>query len=207
MSPITQGPMGRATSGLRMVSRNPSHFRSGRWFLLAQGALLIGLGSAGFISAARHPHAPAVGAPVLGLALTPWHSALLFGFGVLAVFGVLQRRAAVAVTALSAVTFLALVIIGAVSAARHAPGPLGFEPRDIVLHGVLAVAAFAVLYWLIPDVLEGPGWVSRRKTRARRRPEQHAPGDPARAVKPEADDERRRDSAQGTAQSQHSHRK
>ncbi len=167
--------MGRSTSGLRLVSRNPSHFRNGRWFLLAQGAVLVGLGSAGFISAATHPHAPPAGAPVLGLALTPWHSALLFGFGVLAVFGVLQRRAAIAVTALSAVAFLALVIIGAVFAAHHAPGPFGFEPRDIVLHGVLAVVTFAVLYWLIPDVLEGPAWVSRRETRARHRPERHAP--------------------------------
>jgi hypothetical protein len=79
------------------------------------------------------------------------------------------------VTALSAVAFVALVIIGAVFAAHHAPGPLGFEPRDIVLHGVLAVASFAVLYWLIPDVLEGPGWVSRRGTRARHRPERQAP--------------------------------
>ncbi|HWF68727.1 MAG TPA: DUF4383 domain-containing protein [Mycobacterium sp.] len=175
MSPVTQGPIGRSTSGLRLVSRNPSHFRNGRWFLLAEGALLIGLGSAGFILAATHPHAAPAGAPILGLALTPWHSALLFGFGVLAVFGVLQRRAAIAVTALSAVAFVALVIIGAVFSAHHAPGPLGFEPRDIVLHGVLAVVNFAVLYWLIPDVLEGPGWVSRRGTRPRHRPERHAP--------------------------------
>lgn len=175
MSPVTQGPMGRSTSGLRLVSRNPSHFRNGRWFLLAEGALLIGLGSAGFVSAATHPHAPPTGAPVLGLALTPWHSVVLFGSGVLAVFGVLQRRVAITVTALSAVTFLALVIIGAVLSAHHAPGPLGFEPRDIVLHSVLAVATLAVLYWLIPDVLEGPDWVSRRGTRARHRSKPYAP--------------------------------
>ena len=179
MSPVTQGPMGRLTSGLRLVSRNPSHFRNGRWFLLADGVLLIALGTAGFVSAATHPNAPPTGAPVLVLALTPWHSALLFGFGVLAVLGVLQRRAAIAVAALSAVVFVALVIIGAIFAAHHVPGPLGFEPRDIVLHGVLAMANFAVLYWLIPDVLEGPDWVPRRKlevstaeSQPRRRPVQ-----------------------------------
>ena len=143
--------MGRSTSGLRLVSRNPSHFRNGRWFLLAEAALLIGLGSAGFVSAAMHPHAAPAGAPVLGLALTPWHSALLFGFGVLAV----ARRSPAPRSdsgdrAQCRVAFVALVIIGAVFAAHHVPGPLGFEPRDIVLHGVLAVASFAVLYWLIP---------------------------------------------------------
>jgi Domain of unknown function (DUF4383) len=175
MSPVTQGSMGRFTSGLRLVSRNPSHFRNGRWFLLAEGVLLVALGTAGFVSAATHPDAPPTGAPVLVLALTPWHSAILFGFGVLAVFGVLQRRAAIAVTALSAVVFVALVIIGAVSAAHQVPGPLGFEPRDIVLHGVLAVATFAVLYWLIPDVLEGPEWVPRRGTQTRHHPEPNAP--------------------------------
>ncbi|OBF54238.1 hypothetical protein A5756_14675 [Mycobacterium sp. 852002-53434_SCH5985345] len=175
MSPVTQGPMGRLTSELRLISRNPSHFRSGRWYLLADGLLLIALGTAGFVSAGVHPHAPPVGAPLLGLALTPWHSALLFGFGVLAVFGAVQRRAAVAVTALSSLVFVALVIIGAIFATHHTPGPLGFEPRDIVLHGVLAVANFAVLYWLIPDALEGPDWVPRRGTETGQRTEPATP--------------------------------
>ncbi|WP_406813627.1 DUF4383 domain-containing protein [Mycobacterium sp. M23085] len=163
--------MGSSTSGLRLVSRKPSHFRSGRWYLLADGVLLIGLGVAGFVSAAFHPHAPPTGAPVLWLALTPWHSALLAGLGALAVIGVVQRHAAIAATALCTVVFAALVIIGAVAAAHHAPGPLGFEARDIVLHGVLAAISFAVLYWLLPDVLEGPDWVPRKQTgnRARRR--------------------------------------
>ena len=170
MSPVTQGPVGRLTSGLRLVSRNPGHFRQGRWFLLAEGVLLIALGIAGFFSAATHPDAPPAGAPVLVLALTPWHSAILLGFGVLAVAGTLQRHAAIIVTALGAVGFVVLVFIGAVAAAHHAPGPLGFEARDIVLHGVLAAANFAVLYWLIPDVLEGPDWVPRPGTQT-----QHGP--------------------------------
>jgi len=146
---------------MRLESRNPSHFRQSRWFLLGEGLLLIALGVAGFISAATHPDAPPSGAPVLVLALTPWHSAILLGFGILALLGMLQRRAAITVSATAAVVFMVLVIIGAVAAAHHAPGPLGFEARDIVLHGVLASANFAVLYWLIPDVLEGPDWVTR----------------------------------------------
>ncbi len=163
MSPVTQGPVGRLTSGLRRVSRNSGAFRSGRWFLLAEGVLLIALGTAGFVSDATHPDAPPAGAPVLVLALTPWHSAILFGFGVFAALGALRRRAAITVTAVSAVIFVALMIVGAVSAVHQVPGPLGFEAGDVILHGVLAMANFAVLYWLIPDVLEGPDWVPRRK--------------------------------------------
>jgi hypothetical protein len=170
MSPVTQGPVGRLTSGLRLVSRNPGHFRQGRWFLLTEGVLLIALGTAGVVSAATHPDSPPAGAPVLVLALTPWHSAILLGFGVLAVAGTLQRHAAIIVTALGAVGFVILVFIGAVTAVHRAPGPLGFEPRDIVLHGVLAAANFAVLYWLIPDVLEGPDWERRPGSRS-----QHSP--------------------------------
>ncbi len=165
MSPVTQGPEGRMTSGLRLVSRNPAHFRQGRWFLLAEGVLLIALGGAGFISAATHPDASPDGAPVLVLALTPWHSAILLGFGVLAVAGTWQRHAAIIVAASGTVGFLVLLFVGAVAAAHHAPGPLGFEARDIVLHGLVAAANFAVLYWLIPDALEGPDWVPRTGTR------------------------------------------
>lgn len=167
MSPVTQGAVGRWTSGLRMVSRNPGHFRRGRWVLLAEGVLLIVLSTAGFISAATHSDRPPGGAPVLILALTPWHSAILLGFGVLATMGTRQRHAAIVVTALGAVGFVVLVFVGAVAATHHTPGVLGFEARDVVLHGVLAAANFAILYWLIPDVLEGPDWVPRPGTRIR----------------------------------------
>ena len=175
MSPVTQSPFGRLTSGLRQVSRNPGHFRTGRKLLLAEGILLIALGIAEFVSEATHPDAT-VGALVL--AMTPWHSAMLLGYGVLAILGSLRRRAAITVTAIGAVAFAVLVIVGAVAAAHHAPCPLGLEPRDIVLHGALAALNFAVLYWLIPDVLEGPDWIRSPglesvtgPTRRRRRPE------------------------------------
>ncbi len=163
MSPITRGPFGRLTSELRLVSRNPSHFHTGRWFLLAEGVVLIAIGTAGFVSAATQSNIQPAGAPVLVLALTPWHSAILLGFGMLAALGTLQRRTAITVAALGAVIFAVLEFIGAVAAAHHAPG---FEARDIVLHGVLAAVNFAVLYWLIPDVLEGPDWVQRSGTQS-----------------------------------------
>ena len=84
MSPVKSRAGGR-TAGMRPVSRNPSHFRSCRRLLIAQGTLLVALGSAGFIADAIHPNASPVGAHVLMLTMTPWHSALLVGFGVLAV--------------------------------------------------------------------------------------------------------------------------
>ena len=161
MSPTTRGPVPGLTSGLRQVSLNPWHFRTGRWFLLTDGVVLCVLGVAGFVSAAIHPVFGPAGAPVLVLALTPWHSALLLGFGVLGILGAVTRRAALIVTATGAVVFVALVLIGSVAAAHHAPGPLGSTARDIVLHGVLAATNFALLYWLIPDALEGPAWVRR----------------------------------------------
>ncbi len=172
MSPVTQSPFGRLTSGLRQVSRNPGHFRTGRKLLLAEGILLIALGITEFISEATHPDGT-VGALVL--AMTPWHSAMLLGYGVLAILGSLRRRAAITVTAVGAVAFAVLVIVGAVAAAHHAPGPLGLEPRDIVLHGALAALNFAVLYWLIPDVLEGPDWIRSPGSRECYRPNTPTP--------------------------------
>ncbi len=162
MSPITRSSFGRLTSGMRQVSRNPGHFHTGRWCLLGEGVLLIALGVAGFVSTTTHPDAGPAGAPVLVLALTPWHSGLLLAFGLLAVVGTLERRAAIAVTTFGTLMFLVLVFVGAVAAVHHAPGPLGLDTPDIVLHGVLAAANFAILYWLIPDVLEGPDWVRKR---------------------------------------------
>lgn len=173
MCPITMGPFGSLTSGMRVVSRNPWHFRTGRWFLLGESVVLIGCGVAGFVSAAMHPEASPAGAPVLFLVLTPWHSTLLFAFGVLAAAGAVRRRAAIVVTAFSTVVFVVLVFVGAVAAAHGAPGPLGLENADIVLHAVLAAANFAVLYWIIPDMLEGPDWV--RRTRAGNRDHPAAP--------------------------------
>jgi hypothetical protein len=162
MSPATKGPVAGLTSRLHRVSLNPSHYRSGRWFLLAEGAGVGALGVAGILSSAAHPHAPARGAPVLGLALTSAHGGLLLGFGLLAILSALRRRTAVLLTAVATVMFFVMVIIGSVAAAHATPGPLGFDPRDIVLHAVIAAVNLALLMWLIPELLEGPAWIPRR---------------------------------------------
>nr|WP_255398270.1 DUF4383 domain-containing protein [Mycobacterium sp. E2238] len=133
---------------------DPRRFRSGRWLLLGEGVLVTAFGIAGLISAALHPHAVPTGTPVLGLALTPAQSAILLTLGVLAIAAVGNRRAAVTVTALSAVAYLLLLFFSSVATARTVPTPLGFHAADIVLHGdrrassVDDEARFGVGSWL-----------------------------------------------------------
>jgi hypothetical protein len=142
---------------------DPGRFHSGRWFLLAEGALVSAFGIAGLVSAALHPHAGPTGAPVLGLTSTPAHSGLLLAFGVVAVASVVSRRAAVTVTALSALGYTMLLFFSSVATARRIPTPMGFHAADILLHGVLAVVNLALLMWLIPDELGDEAWAPRRR--------------------------------------------
>ena len=161
MSPASLGPVPGATSALRRISLNPAHFRSGRWLLLAEGLLVGALGGAGLVSAGVHSGRGPAGMHVLGLTLSPAQSGLLLGFAVLAVLAAGYRRAAVIITGVGAAAFLLLLVIGGVAAAYDRPGPFGFTPRGIVLHGVLVAFNLALLIWLIPDSMEGPEWVKR----------------------------------------------
>ncbi|ORW24593.1 hypothetical protein AWC19_08780 [Mycobacterium palustre] len=158
---------------MRRVRTDPGHFRSGRRWLLAEGVLVSAFGIAGLISSALQPHAGPTGAPVLGFATTPTHSAVLLALGLVAIAAVGNRRAAVTVTALSVVAYMMLLFFSSVASARAKPTPLGFHPADILLHGVLAVVNLALLMWLIPDELGDEAWVPRRRRRRdydRRRP-------------------------------------
>ena len=166
ISRAINGPVPGLTLQLRRVSLNPSHYRFGRFFVLAEGVIVSALGIAGILSSATHPHAPATGAPVLGLALTSAHGALLLGFGVLAILASLRRRTAVLLTASATVMFFVLVIVGSVATTHAAPGPLGFDPGDIVLHALIAALNLALLMWLIPDRLEGPAWIRCQSDRS-----------------------------------------
>ncbi len=160
--PVTTSPVRGVTTDLRRAPMDPGRFRSGRWLVLMEGLLVGAFGVAGLVSAAQHPHAGPTGAPVLGLATTPTHSAMLLAFGVAAVAAVGKRRAAVTVTGLSAVAYLLLLFAGSVATARATPTPLGFHAADIVLHGVLGVVNLALLMWLVPDELGDEAWVRRR---------------------------------------------
>ncbi len=158
MTPATQGPVPGFTSGLQRVSLNPSHFRSGRWLVLAEGVVLSMLGIAGVVSSTAHPG----GARALGVELPLWQAGLLLGVGVLAVVAGLWRRVAVVLTAGAAMLFVVMVVISSVAAARGARST-GLDASDIVLYGVLAGLNLAVLMWLVPDALEGPAWIPRRR--------------------------------------------
>jgi hypothetical protein len=173
--PVTAGHVPGATSRLRRVSDDPGRFRNGRWFLLAQGVLVSALGIAGLVAAALHPHAGPARAPFSGLASTPAHSAILLALGVVAIAAVRNRRAAVIVTALSAVGYLMLLFISSVGAARTMPTPAGLGSAGILLHGVLGSVNLALLMWLIPDELGDPVWVPRRRRGRRDRREPSAP--------------------------------
>jgi hypothetical protein len=171
MAPTTKSPFEGSDSPLRPVSLNPSHFRTGRWWLLGEGLLLVTLGIWGFGSAAAQPHVGAAGAPVGWLALTRAHSVVLLGFGLCAMVATIRRRPTVIVTGVGVVAFLLLFTIGTAAAARHTPWVLGFDLRDSVLHAALLAFNLALLIWLVPDALEGPAWVQRQG---------RAPGDPHR---------------------------
>lgn len=142
---------------------DPGRFHSGRWFLLVEGVLVSAFGIAGLISAALHPHAGPTGAPVLGLATTAAHSAILLAFGVAAIAAIGFRRAAVTVTAVSAIAYLMLLFVSSVATARAKPTLFGFHAADIVLHGVLGIVNLALLMWLIPDELGDEAWGPKRR--------------------------------------------
>ncbi|OBF57858.1 hypothetical protein A5787_24410 [Mycobacterium sp. 852002-50816_SCH5313054-b] len=150
---------------------DPGRFHSGRWFLLVEGALVSLFGIAGLVSGALHPHAGPTGAPVLGLTATPLYSGMLLALGVAAIACSWNRRAAITVTALSAVAYTILLFVSSVATARDKPTPLGFHAAEVLLHGVLAVVNLAMLMWLIPDELGDEVWAPRRRRgRDRRQP-------------------------------------
>jgi hypothetical protein len=163
--PVTAGHVPGMTTGLRRVPMDPGRFHSGRWFLLAEGVLVSLLGIAGLLFAALHPHAENTRAPVSGLVSTPAHSAILLALGIVAIAAVGNRRAAVAVTALSAVGYLVLLFVSSVGAARGLPTPSEWQSAGVLLHGVLAVVNLALLMWLIPDELGDEVWAPRRRRR------------------------------------------
>lgn len=167
--PVTAGHVPGVTSGLRRIPMDPERFHSGRWFLLIEGVLVSAFGIAGLISAALHPHAGPTGAPVLGLAMTVAHSAILLAFGVVAIAAIGSRRAAITVTAVSAVAYLMLLFFSSVATARAKPTPLGFHAADIVLHAALGIVNLALLMWLIPDELGDEAWGPRRRRSRDRR--------------------------------------
>jgi hypothetical protein len=161
MSPTTKTPR-RDSPPLRPVSNDPGNFQVGRWWLLAEGLVVVLLGASGLLAAADQPGAGRAGADVLWLRLTTLHASVLLAFGVLCLLATPRRRAAALLTG-ATVGFLLLFTIGTVAAVRTASGPWGFDLRDSGLHVLLLVFNLALFRWLFPDGLEGPRWIRRQR--------------------------------------------
>jgi hypothetical protein len=148
----------RATFSDRREDRTTVRFRIAHLALLCQGIVIGVLG--GFAvawSMANLPFGPD-GSPVLGLSVTPLHGALLLTGGALATLACLGRWTTVGFAAFAAAAWVTLTIVCAIEAAHHAPGVLGFDPRDTLFYGALAVYNLALFTWLVPFLR------TRRKT-------------------------------------------
>lgn len=146
---------------LRRVSLDPEHFRSGRPFLIAQGAVLVALGVAALTFAAAGATSPR-GADLLGLLITTSQGVVLVVWGAAALVCAIHRSAAVWFSAAAAVAALGLTMVSAVAAVHGHPSPMGFDLRDTLLYGVLSAYNLALLLWFNADHIEGPAWVPRR---------------------------------------------
>jgi hypothetical protein len=156
----TRGLVPGMTARLRRVSLNPRHWRQTRWLLAAEATVAIAIGVAGLITSVL-TETTGTDFEVAGVPLTPTLSALLVIIGATAAASMVHRRAAKWFGAVLSVGAIALVVVSAVAAAHHDPGPLGFTAPAIVLWAVVFCYNLGLLMWLLPDQLEGPPWVFR----------------------------------------------
>jgi hypothetical protein len=113
-------------------------FRLGQGLLVVEGLALGVLGGVALAGSMGYTLFGADGIPMLGLKVTPLHAGLLLTVGALALLACLGRRAAFVFSALTAWGWAALTIVCALKVAHHAPGVLGFDPRDSLLYGALS---------------------------------------------------------------------
>ena len=112
--------------------------RAGQGLLMIEGLVIGVLGGVALAWSMGYTHFGADGIPMLGLKVTPLHAGLLLIVGTLALLACLGRRAALIFSTLTALGWAALTIVCASNVAHHAPGVLGFDPRDSFLYGVLS---------------------------------------------------------------------
>jgi hypothetical protein len=151
----TRPPSEEAADGeMERREHATSRFRIAHIALLGQG-LAIGVvgGFALAWSMAANLRFGREGIPVLGLAVTPLHGGLLMAGGALAILACLGRWTTVGFSAIAAGGWATLTMVCAVEAAHHAPGLLGFDPRDTLLYGVLGAYNLALCIWLAPTLL------------------------------------------------------
>jgi hypothetical protein len=142
------------------VNATRARFRVAHVALLGQGLVLGMLGGFALAwSMAANLRFGREGIPVLCLLVTPAHGGLLLIGGALAVVACLGRWTTVGVAVVAVAGWGTLAVISAVEAAHHAPGALGFDHRDTVLYGILALYNLTLCVLLAPAVRDG--WRNR----------------------------------------------
>lgn len=132
VTPLNDSPVRRAEHARLRV-------RVGQGMLTAEGLALGVLGGVSVAWSMDYTRFGADGTPMLGLKVTPLHAALLLTVGALALLACLGRRTALIYSAFTACGWAALAIVCAHKVAHHAPGVLGFDPRDSFLYSALCV--------------------------------------------------------------------
>jgi hypothetical protein len=139
VTPMNDSLVGRAADTKRREGeRARLRFRVGQGLLVVEGLALGVLGGVALAWTMGYTRFGADGMPMLGLKVTPLHAGLLLTVGALALLACLGRRTAFIFSALTACGWAALTIVCALKAAHHAPGVLGFDPRDSLLYGALS---------------------------------------------------------------------
>lgn len=142
----TEAELARSTE--REPGRAARRFRVAHLALLGQGLVIGILGGFALAWSMANLHFGPEGTPILGLSVTPLHGGLLMACGSLAVLACLGRWTTLAFSVIAAAGWTGLTIVCAIGAAHHAPGVLGFDPRDTLLYGVLGaydLIVFALL--------------------------------------------------------------
>jgi hypothetical protein len=121
--------------------------RAGQGLLMVEGLVIGVLGGVALAWSMGYTRFGADGIPMLGLKVTPPHAGLLLVVGTLALLSCLGPRAALVFSALTALGWATLTFVCASNVAHHAPGVLGFDPRDSFVYGVLSA------YNLVTSVL------------------------------------------------------
>ena len=132
-------------------------------------------GGAGLAWSMANPQFGAEGAPILLLRVTPMHCALMLGVGVLTILASLGR-AALVFSRIASFGWLTLMVACIWQATGHQPGPLGFDSRDSLLYGALALYNLALVLWFTIGVERTAKTEDRRPGRpvgeaAQRRPD------------------------------------
>ena len=139
VTPMTDSLVGPAADTQRRAGeRARLRVRVGQGLLLVEGLALGVLGGVALAWSMGFTRFGADGIPMLALKVTPLHAGLLLTVGALALLACLGRRAAFVFSALTACGWAALTIVCALKVADHAPGVLGFDPRDNLLYGALS---------------------------------------------------------------------